>query len=136
MNPILKAAIPNHELVQILHHTFSLGVNTCVFVVGSNSSVMAVYRVNLKNFILDSYKDICDHFFKNDLKLFYIPNKQVPNLPREWVNAFQNKLLKFLKLDVESFKQMSGLWRMLNVNICSKKKKIKRSKIPTPFVQQ
>ena len=55
LNPILKAAIPNpHELVQILHHAVSWGVNACYFVVGGHSNVMAVYEVYFKDFIIDS----------------------------------------------------------------------------------
>ena len=78
-----------------------------------------------QDFIIDSYVDICEQFFENDLKQFYIPSKQVPDPPQEWVNAFQNKSLKSLNLDVESFKQRLGLWRILNIDI-SKTKKIKK----------
>jgi len=93
---------------------------------------MAVYKVYFEGFIVDSYVDICEQFFENDLKQFYIPSIQVPDPPQEWVNAFQNKSLKSLNLDVESFKQRLGVWRMLNIDI-SRRNRIKRSQIPTPL---
>ena len=46
VNPILRAAIPDvNELIQILHHAATWSVDTCFFVVGGYSRVLAIYEV-------------------------------------------------------------------------------------------
>ncbi|EJK51151.1 hypothetical protein THAOC_29704 [Thalassiosira oceanica] len=45
VNPILRAAIPDaNELIQIMHHSVIWAIDTCFFVVGGYSRVLAIYR--------------------------------------------------------------------------------------------
>ena len=114
--------------------SFQNTMMSCYFIVGSHNSVMAVYEVYFDNFILDAYLEICDHLFNHDLKKFYIPGKRVPDVPEDWKNAFKFKSLKSLKIDDESFKFKLGLWRVLNIDIANKERKIRASKtIPYPL---
>ena len=95
---------------------------------------MAVYEVYFDNFVRDAYLEICGHLFDHDLKKFYIPGKQVPDVPEDWKDAFKFKSLKSLKLDEESFKFKLGLWRVLNIDYTNKKRRIQASKtIPYPL---
>ena len=66
--------------------------------------------------------------FQHDLKKFYIPGKQVPDPPEDWKNAFKYKSLKSLNLDEESFKYKLGLWRVLNIDITNKDRRIRTSR--------
>ena len=98
---------------------------------------MAVYEVYFDDFILDAYLEICDHLFVHDLKKFYIPGKQVPDPPDDWVKAFKYKSLKSLNLDEKSFKYKLGLWRMLNIDVANKIERSGRAILShTLFLQQ
>lgn len=66
--------------------------------------------------------------FQHDLKKFYIPGKQVAEPPEDWKNAFNYKSLKSLNLDEESFKYKLGLWRVLNIDITNKDRRIRTSR--------
>ncbi|EJK69735.1 hypothetical protein THAOC_08976, partial [Thalassiosira oceanica] len=54
VNPILCAAIPDaNELIQIMHHTVTWAIdNTCFFVVGGYSRVLAIYEVRFPEELL------------------------------------------------------------------------------------
>ena len=118
LNPLLHHVIPDkHELIQLLHHAVTWQVNSCFFVVGSNTKVMAIYRIFFPASLVHAYEKICNGFFKQDLQPFYKPGEVVPEPPQEWMDAFETAKLRKLKMDVASFKYFLGIWRVLNINL-------------------
>jgi len=116
VNPLLRAAIPDaNELIQIMHHAVTWAVDTCFFVVGGYSRVLAIYEVRFPEELLDAYEDISSDLFDNDLKSLYLPSNEMPRLSDEWKQAIDSDSVKRLKLDEDSFLQRLANWRVLNV---------------------
>ncbi|EJK66578.1 hypothetical protein THAOC_12495, partial [Thalassiosira oceanica] len=115
VNPLLRAAIPDaNELIQIMHHAVTWAVDTCFFVVGGYSRVLAIYEVRFPEELLDAYEDISSDLFDNDLKSLYLPSNEMPRLSDEWKQAIASDSVKRLKLDEDSFLQRLAIWRVLN----------------------
>lgn len=111
LNPLLHDVIPDpHELVQLLHHSATYGCNSCFMLIGGDKNLIAVYKINFTPCLVQSYKKICDGFYEEDLKVFYEPGKQIPQIPDKWVNAFQSPKLRYLKMDEDSFLYHIGIW--------------------------
>ena len=116
-NPILHHLIPSsHELIQLLHHALTYRSASVFFIVGSNTDIMAIYRVMFPLELIAAYFNICSEFFKEDLKQLYVPGNKIPDVPDGWMDAFATSKLRDLKMDDKSFKFHLGLWRALNID--------------------
>lgn len=121
LNPGLAEVIPDpHELMQCLHHaaTFGASKSRCLFLVGNDVSLMGAYIINFPPALVEAYEDICRMVFEEDLKWAYecTEDESPPEPPIEWLEAFKNKKLKYLKMDKESFLYDLAMWRVLNVH--------------------
>ena len=107
ITPILRAAIPDiNELIQILHYAATWAVDTCFFVVGGYSRVLAIYEVRFPPELLHAYNNISTNLFDNDLKSLYLPSDDMPRLSDDWwKQAIASDSVKQLKLDEDSFLQ-------------------------------
>mmetsp|Transcript_27030 Transcript_27030/g.61641 ORF Transcript_27030/g.61641 Transcript_27030/m.61641 type:complete len:285 (+) Transcript_27030:132-986(+) len=127
VNPLLRAAIPDaNELIQIMHHAVTWEVDSCFFVVGGYSRVLAIYEVRFPEELLDAYEDISSDLFDNDLKSLYLPSNEMPRLSDEWKQAIDSDSVKRLKLDEDSFLQRLAIWRVLNVDRSNDARKKRR----------
>ena len=71
VNPILHKVIPNtNELIQLLHHAVTYNTATCIFLVGNDKHLMAIYHVIFAEELLSAYEEICADFYETDLKVF------------------------------------------------------------------
>lgn len=134
VNPVLHRVIPDpHELMQLLHHAATYSSPKVYFLVGSDYDLLAVYLIRFPFELIDSYKQICDGFYENDLKVFYQPGDEVPELPDKWINAFQSPKLKYLNMDSSSWNYAISIWRLLNIDInASTSKPQRRFLLPLP----
>jgi hypothetical protein len=94
---------------------------------------MAIYEVWFLDEIIHSYLNICDEFYTQDLKIFYEPGDDVPELPEKWVNAFKSPKLKYLHMDSESWNYSISIWRVLNIDISADEAGVAQKKIKFPL---
>lgn len=70
VNPILHKVIPNtNKLIQLLHHAVAYDTTTCIFLVGNDKHLMAIYHVIFADELLMAYEE----YFMNqgkDYQLF------------------------------------------------------------------
>lgn len=106
------------ERVQLLHHAATYGSQDCVFLIGDDTSLIAVYFFAFDKRILESYKRVCFGIYEDHLAWVYIPGSRVPTPPPGWLDAFEkSKALKYLKMDHNSFMTHVALWRAININV-------------------
>jgi hypothetical protein len=121
--------------MQLLHHVGTYSSNSCFFIVGSDTAVMAIYRVWFPSELVQSYIRICDRFYSDDLKVFYEPGDKVPALPQKWIDAFESPQLDYLKMDEESWNYTISIWRVLNIDLGARRPKLqKRYPFPLPMI--
>jgi hypothetical protein len=117
VNPLLHRVIPD------LHHATTYCSPWVYFVVGSDSDLLAVYRIRFPPALIKCYLQICDSFYENDLKVFYEPGEKVPELPEKRLNAFKSPKLKYLNMDASSWNYAISIWRLLNIDINASRSK-------------
>ena len=82
---------------------------------------MALYNLDFHWEVVDAYERIIDMFYEEDLKPFYEPGMELPSIGLEigvqWMNAFKDRKLNYLKMDEQSFKYNYALWRAVNVDL-------------------
>ena len=105
LNKGLHKIVPDpHELFQCLHHAATYDSCCTLLCIGNDVSLMAAYLLMFPPALVDVYKNIVDMFYDEDLQWLYKPGPNVPEPPRAWIGAFQNKKLDYLKMDEKSFK--------------------------------
>jgi hypothetical protein len=116
VNPILHKVIPNtNELIQLLHHAVTYNTATCIFLVGNDKHLMAIYHVIFAEELLSAYEEICVDFYETDLKVFYEPGKGLPTIPKEWMDALLSPKLLKRHVTEKSFRYQVALWREFNI---------------------
>ena len=66
--------------------------------------------------MFSAYKDIYKYIYDNKLAWVYKPEAIYLSLVN-WIQAFQDSMLKYLNMDQQSFMKHCGLWRSVNVDV-------------------
>ena len=113
----LLGLIPeHHDLIQVLHHAYSYGTDSCYYLISSHDALLYMIKIKLSGELLDLYEDVTDWLHKRTLKSFYAKGAEVPAMPEITKQAFKDKHFAHLKMTEHSFKGYVGLWQLVNVN--------------------
>jgi hypothetical protein len=108
----------DHEQFQLLHHVYCYGSQRGLMLIGNAKRLTSGILVDFDQELLDAWDKVISYIYLRALRWAYSLDEGMDAFPEETIVAcLASPRLKDMKLDIDSFKTLYGLWWKLNVKV-------------------